>query len=734
MSIAPRKTNSSSPGREESTSPFRVQTIFIALRCWWKLAAPLGLMLALAAAAGLYYFSKPIYTAATWLIIRETPHVLLKYEAQGDQRKFVENQLELLRSPRVIDQVISISGVASTPEIANLGRDPAQALRKLLKIRALGRSDYFVIEFTSVDRNKAALITNEVAKAYIEQQRSNQQETQSLTIKLLEKEQINQQSLVERYRTVVREQTKLLTNTEAFPLAGGQGRVEIRNTTSEIEARLMAAEVEQVMLKAQVEAEKEQSKENAANASVSEIDRQVEASDQIRMVLARIEAANAHIREWERVSTTYQKNPEYVRVKTNLKADEESLKKLRVELRERAKTELEAIARADRDSRIAELERRQANASFTAKILREKLDGEKTVRQTEKGESLELEFAKADYLRASKVYEAISDRILQMRMEQRAPSQVEQFEAAKPPTSPDGEPPYKKMIIVALAALMIPFGCAVALEHFYKRVSSRDHLESVGGISVVGEVTTLPRRSRNRQKVGATANRELQLFEESIDGLRTYLTLVDSLQDMRILAVASAVSREGKTSLAAQLAISLASATGERTLLIDGDTRSPDLHRAFGMVQEPGLVDVLKGTCPIEEAIETEFSDNLHVLTAGRLASSPHRLLGTTEFSSLLEKLKSSYRHIVIDTPPVLPASESLLLAKSADVVVLCVRRDFSRLDQSIEAYSKLRAAGVKVAGAVLNGIPARSYVHRYGAYYQNREELEGAVSDEVVG
>lgn len=733
MSIAPRKTNATTPGPEENASQFRIQTIFIALRCWWKLAAPLGLLLALGAAAGLYYYSKPVYTAATWLIIREQPHVLLKNETQGDQRRFVENQLELLRSPRVIDQVIGIAGVASTPEIAKLGRDPAQALRKLLKIRALGRSDYFVIEFTSVDRNKAALIANSVAEAYIELQRSSHQETQSLTIKLLEKEQAAQQVLVERYRTIVRDQTKLLTNSEAFPLAGGQSRVEIRTSTSEIEAKLMAAEVDQVMLKAQAEAEKEQSKEKVVGATNAEIDQQVEASEPIRMLLARIEAAKAHLREFERVSSTYAKNAEYQRVKTNLKADEDNLQKLRGELRDKAKAELEAIAQAARDARIADLERRQANASFTAKILREKLEGEKTTRQTEKGESLELEFAKADYLRASKVYEAIADRILQMRMEQRAPSQVEQFEAAKPPTSPDGEPPYKKMIIVALAALMIPFGCAVALEHFYKRVSSRDHLESVAGISVVGEVTTLPRRSRSRQKVAGNVNRELQLFEESIDGLRTYLTLVDSLQEMRILAVASAVSREGKTSLAAQLAISLASATGEPTLLIDGDTRSPDLHRAFGMAQEPGLVDVLKGACSIEDAIETEFSDNLHVLTAGRLASSPHRLLGTNEFSSLLEKLKLSYRHIVIDTPPVLPASESLLLAKSADVTVLCVRRDFSRLDQSIEAYARLRAAGVKVAGAVLNGIPARTYVHRYGAYYQNRE-LESTVSDEVAG
>ena len=98
---------------------------------------------------------------------------------------------------------------------------------------------------------------------------------------------------------------------------------------------------------------------------------------------------------------------------------------------------------------------------------------------------------------------------------------------------------------------------------------------------------------------------ELQLFEESIDSLRTTLMLADELRNLRILAVTSAATHEGKTSVAAQLAMSLARTTDHDTLLIDGDMRAPDLHDIFEVPLEPGLTKVLAGKVPIEKAIIT---------------------------------------------------------------------------------------------------------------------------------
>jgi capsular exopolysaccharide synthesis family protein len=274
--------------------------------------------------------------------------------------------------------------------------------------------------------------------------------------------------------------------------------------------------------------------------------------------------------------------------------------------------------------------------------------------------------------------------------------------------------------MAALVALAIPFGLAVGIEMLFGRVASRQQLEHTGKIAVVGEITSLPRR-RSGRLAGGTPRKDVQLFEESINGLRTYLTLISASRGRRILAVTSAISREGKTSLAAQLAVSVANASGRPTLLIDGDMRSPDLHRIFDVDLGPGLAEVLTRKIPVEEAIETEVCSQLHLLTAGRLMASPHTLTGSGEFAALIEKLRGMYDNIIIDTPPILPASESLLMAGAADATVLCVRRDYSRVDQVNEAVKRLTTSGAKVAGAVLNGVPMQHYAYRYGSYYYSK-------------
>ena len=174
----------------------------------------------------------------------------------------------------------------------------------------------------------------------------------------------------------------------------------------------------------------------------------------------------------------------------------------------------------------------------------------------------------------------------------------------------------------------------------------------------------------------------LSLFEESVDTLGTSLRLGEELQKFRVLAVTSATSNEGKTSVASQLAISISKATGEKTLLIDGDMRSPDIHRVFGITAEPGLEDVLCEDCSLSDAIYVGWSETLDILPAGRLGANPHRLLSNGVANGLFEQLKDEYRYVIIDTPPVLMAGESLILCQAADATLMCTMCDSTRSDQ----------------------------------------------------
>ncbi len=186
---------------------------------------------------------------------------------------------------------------------------------------------------------------------------------------------------------------------------------------------------------------------------------------------------------------------------------------------------------------------------------------------------------------------------------------------------------------------------------------------------------------------------------------------------MRILAITSAANHEGKTSVASQLAMSLARATGKMTLLIDGDMRSPDVHQVFGVARGPGLAEVLSNECTLADAIVPTHNPNVQLLTAGRLKVSPHRLLGNGAWKSLLAQIPASYGYVIVDTPPVLAASEALVLAKHADAILICVMRDVSRADQVRKASNLLTAAGGCPVGTVLNGVPTRSYKYYYGTY-----------------
>jgi len=108
----------------------------------------------------------------------------------------------------------------------------------------------------------------------------------------------------------------------------------------------------------------------------------------------------------------------------------------------------------------------------------------------------------------------------------------------------------------------------------------------------------------------------------------------------------------------------------------------------------------------------------VHLLPAGKLRGNPHRLVGNGAMESLLEEVKPMYRYVIIDTPPVLAASEALVFAKSADAAVICTMRDASRVDQVKKVRDRLISAGARTVGIVLNGVPVNQYAYRYGNYY----------------
>jgi len=192
--------------------------------------------------------------------------------------------------------------------------------------------------------------------------------------------------------------------------------------------------------------------------------------------------------------------------------------------------------------------------------------------------------------------------------------------------------------------------------------------------------------------------------------------LSDGAESRRILAVTSAITGEGKTNIASRLAVSIGRATGKRTLLIDGDMRSPRIHQMYRIHQKRGLSDLLAGGIRLEDAVVKIEHMPVDVIPAGMLRGSPHELLGSGAFQQLLAQL-DEYEHIVIDTPPVLTAGEALVMARAADGCLICTMQHKSHIDLMEKARQRIEETGGHVLGVVLSGVSTSLYAYRSNRY-----------------
>ncbi|MCI0739265.1 MAG: polysaccharide biosynthesis tyrosine autokinase [Gemmataceae bacterium] len=253
---------------------------------------------------------------------------------------------------------------------------------------------------------------------------------------------------------------------------------------------------------------------------------------------------------------------------------------------------------------------------------------------------------------------------------------------------------------------LVLFGVAY-FEFRARKVSGADEIQQGLGIQVVGSLPAIPAGARSSQS-GASAQPnapwQYRLYE-AVDAIRTMLMHASRNDNLRVIMVTSASSGEGKTSLASQLAASLARAW-RKTLLIDGDLRHPASHHVFGLPQEPGFSDVLRNEVGPNEAIKPTPLSRLWLMPAGQFDSHAVQALAQDDVRTLLEQLKQQYDFIIVDSCPVLPVADSLLLGQHVDGVIFAVLRDVSRVPSVYAAQQKLQNLGIRTLGAVMIGAP----------------------------
>lgn len=696
--------------------------ILSVFRQWWKVATPLGVLMAGAGAAALWWSFKPSYEASAWLRI-EDRRPYIAFPTRDESRRFVSTQVELIRSPLVIGPAISKPEVARAPELAGK-LDPIAWLGTKINVRPVGNSELFVVSYASPDPTSAAAVVTEVVNSYLVLRGSDDAERTERIVKLLTEEQRRREKEVDLLREDVRKMS--VEKTGKDPFADASTTPLIQDPLSELQTQMSSAEVERTIAEVQLQVLEESVDSHQAELSDEEIAAEVEKHPAVIELRDAIKQKTALLSEYEARLVGGKENRLYIELADRLRENQEQLPQLRERLQQELLVELQQSLQAKRAEELAVLRRHVEQTKTLEQALQERYLAGAQNRSQLSGVTVDLEFKRAELLRAQAVHNEIADRIVTLKTEQRAPERVELLQKAAIPAVPLERLPWKKLYMLCLALFSLPFGLAVLWEMYVRRVGDAEGLERDAQLAVVGEISRLPARSSGLYGLGSRrVERALSLFEESIDSLRTSLLLSDALKDMKVILVTSAASGEGKTSVSVQLAVSLARASGKRTLLVDGDMRSPDIHRLLGLSLEPGLCDVLAGTCSLEEAIQADDNSQLHVLTAGEMQMSPHRLVGNGTLRPTFEAFRAAYDYVVVDSPPVLAVSESLVLARQADASLVCAMRDTSRVDQVRRAYSRLLATSGRPVGVVLNGVPTDHYYRRYGGYYPSGRQAD---------
>lgn len=244
---------------------------------------------------------------------------------------------------------------------------------------------------------------------------------------------------------------------------------------------------------------------------------------------------------------------------------------------------------------------------------------------------------------------------------------------------------------------------------------------------------------------------------EAYRSLRTRVQFTVLEQQGKVLVVTSPTLQEGKTTTIVNLALTMAQ-NGQRTLLVGANLRRPSIHRFFGIEREPGLSDVLVGNVRWRDCIRTVADilmgrfemedimaspglDNLHIIESGPVPANPSELLSTPAMSQFLREVRAEYDVVLIDTPPVLPVTDSSIVAAQVDGVVLVYQAGKVGRLVLKRAKTHLESARAHVWGVVLNDVQTEiagySYTHYYTHYYGEEtpeEPAQGRVGRLVEG
>lgn len=296
------------------------------------------------------------------------------------------------------------------------------------------------------------------------------------------------------------------------------------------------------------------------------------------------------------------------------------------------------------------------------------------------------------------------------------------------PTAPINSRDYTAAVKKGVAVgVVLWLGAVLFLCFVRSTVHNEEELRRLVNVSCLGMLPTVKGYQKGKTYPGLTGQGDQYGFGESMRLLCRRVEKEMEKGDKKVLLVSSAIPGEGKTTVAANLALAMAQ-KGNKTLLVDCDLRNPSVAGVLGKKTTRGLADYLKGTQSAEALIHSTKTENLFAVFGGRPVSNAAELLATEKTQAFVDAARNAFDYIILDTPPCSLLADASELSRLADCALITIRQDCASKNQILEGIQLLSDDGLPLVGCVLNGVShgalGKAYgYYGYGEYYRSYKD-----------
>jgi succinoglycan biosynthesis transport protein ExoP len=685
---------------------------------------------------------QPVYVATTRIEIDRENSNFLPFQNTDDYMidldNYIETQSKILTSETLALQTIrsgilsgqgdfssdpSASDALATGSLANLKPPPELgAFLSSLSVKRVPNSRLMDVSFESTNALQAAQIVNAHIKNYVEQNFQSRYEATTRASTWLT-DQLNELKIrvekAEDARITYERQNQIWALDDK------------QNVTTQ---RL--ADLNKQLTDAQSERMRKQSMFEFAKAGDIDSVPQIRDNAAVQDLLRKRADINSQFND---ASTQYGPNfPRVQRLQSQLKEFDASIEK-----------EKRAV--------VARLESEYAEARQREQLLSQALDQQKTEVNQMSERMVQYSILKREAEANKALYDGLLTKLKEAGISAGLrSSNIRVVDPAMVPTYPSRPAKTRNIALSFIIGLVGGIGLALLREYMDNTVKSPDDIEALVRLPSLAVVPAFAEsngdRPRSKLLKGATSNghdKRIELvaqhlpksqMSEAFRALRTSLLLSQAEHPPQVILVTSALPREGKTTAAANLAVTLAQ-LGDRTLLIDADLRKPGIGRllSLGSGKYAGLSSFLAGVSSLDlVTIQHPAIPNLSAIPTGPLPPNPADLLSSHKLDDAIAELRTKFKFIVIDSPPIMAATDAVILSVKADGVLLVVRSGETPKEAFTRTRDLLLSVKCHLLGVVLNAVdstaPDYYYSYRYYPYSQGygpQEHSETPPSDE---